>query len=162
MLRKIFIIFLVSSFILEPGLIYSEEAVSLNVLLEEAKKNNPEILAYQKRIKAKEARVKIEGVLDDPTLKVEIEDIPKKEPLNLGDSMLTRYTFSQMFPFPGKLSLKQKTAMKEVLMTASEAKNKELEVITMLKQSYFDYAFLIESIKITDDILQVRYKVNKT
>lgn len=135
--------------------IFAQEIISLSSLIDEARNNNPEIIAYQKRVKAKEARVKIEGVLDDPQFKVEIEDIPKKEPLNLGDSMQTRYTFSQMFPFPGKLSLKQKAAMKEVLMTASEAKNKELEVIAMLKESYFDYAYIIETIKITKEIKEI-------
>ncbi|MBI5892873.1 MAG: TolC family protein [Deltaproteobacteria bacterium] len=147
------ILLLISHFISTP--VFAQEAVSLSFLIDEAKKNNPEIQAYQKRIKAKEARVKIEGVLDDPTLKVEIEDIPKDRPFNLGDSMLTRYTFSQMFPFPGKLSLKQKAAMKEVLMTASEAKNKELEIIAMLKQAYFDYAYIIETIKITKEIKEI-------
>ena len=137
---------------------FAQETVSLSSLIEEAKKNNPEILAYQKRVKAKEHRAKVEGILDDPQLKVEIEDIPKDKPFNLGDSMQTRYTFSQMLPFPGKLSLRQKAALKEVLMAASEAKNKEIEVITMLKQAYFDYAYILESIKITKEVKNILNK----
>ncbi|MBI3755674.1 MAG: TolC family protein [Deltaproteobacteria bacterium] len=149
----------------------ASEPVSLSSLIDEAKKNNPEILAYQKRVTAKEHRARVEGVLDDPTLKVEIEDIPKDKPFSLGDAMQTRYTFSQSFPFPGKLSLKQKAAAKEVLMAESEARNKELEIITMLKQAYFDYAYVLESIKITKevkeilsqmaDIAQIRYSTNQ-
>ncbi|MBI3752593.1 MAG: TolC family protein [Deltaproteobacteria bacterium] len=130
----------------------ASETTTLSSLIDEAKKNNPEILAYQKRVKAKEARANIEGILDDPQLKVEIEDIPGGRPFNLGDSMQTRYTFSQTLPFPGKLSLKQKAAAKEVLMAESEAKNKKLEIVTMLKEAYFDYAFLVESIKIAHEI----------
>lgn len=150
---------------------FAQETASLSSLVDEARKNNPEILAYQKKVKAKEYRANIEGVLDDPALKIEIEDIPSDKPLNLGDSMQTRYTFSQSFPFPGKLSLKQKAAMKETLMAASEAKNKELEIITMLKQAYFDYAFVVESIRITKeireivsqmtDVAEIRYSTNK-
>src|SRR3989337_2109891 len=134
---------------------FAQETVSLSSLIEEAKKNNPEILAYQKRVKAKEHRAKVEGALDDPQLKVEIEDIPRDKPFSLGDSMQTRYTFSQMLPFPGKLSLKQKAAMKEVLMAASEAENKEREIITMLKEAYINYAFLIESIKINKQVKEI-------
>lgn len=154
-----------------PTAAFAAETVPLSSLIDEAKKNNPEILAYQKRVKAKEHRANIEGVLDDPTLKVEIEDMPKDKPFSLGDAMQTRYTFSQSFPFPGKLSLKQKAAAKEVLMAESEARNKELEIITMLKQAYFDYAYIIESIKITKevkeilsqmaDIAQIRYSTNQ-
>jgi len=134
---------------------FAAETTSLSSLIDEAKKNNPEILAYQKRVKAKEHRAKVEGALDDPQFKVEIEDIPRDKPFDLGDSMQTRYTFSQMLPFPGKLSLKQKAAMKEVLMAASEAENKEREIITMLKEAYFNYAFLIESIKINKQVKEI-------
>jgi len=157
--------------IAHPTAAFAAETTSLSSLIDEAKKNNPEIRAYQKRIKAKEHRTRIEGTLDDPQLKVEIEDIPRDKPFSLGDSMQTRYTFSQMLPFPGKLSLKQKAAAKEVLMAESEAKNKELEIITMLKQAYFDYAYIIESIKTTKEvkeilsqmaeIAQIRYSTNQ-
>ncbi|MBI5875666.1 MAG: TolC family protein [Deltaproteobacteria bacterium] len=162
---------LYSVFLLFSTPVFADETISLSTLIEDAKKNNPEILAYQKRVTAKEHRARVEGVLDDPTLKVEIEDMPKDKPFSLGDAMQTRYTLSQSFPFPGKLSLKQKAAAKEVLMAESEAKNKELEIITMLKQAYFDYAYVLESIKITKevkeilsqmaDIAQIRYSTNQ-
>src|SRR3989338_5256279 len=86
---------------------YAQETVSLSSIIEEARINNPELQALREKVKAREFAAKVEGVLDDPTFKVEIEDIPEDKPFNLGDSMQTRYTFSQMFPFPGKLSLKQ-------------------------------------------------------
>src|SRR3989339_1386697 len=63
--------------IAHPTTVFAAETVSLSTLIDEVRRNNPEILAYQKRVKAKEHRANIEGVLDDPTLKVEIEDIPK-------------------------------------------------------------------------------------
>ncbi len=147
-----FLIPLFLFYILVSTIAFAAETVSLSSLIEEAKKNNPEILAYQKRVKAKEHRAKIEGVIDDPQFKVEVMDIPGDKPFNLGDSMQTRYTFSQMFPFPGKLSLKQKTAMKEVFMAASEARNRELAIVTMFKEAYFDYAYMVESINITKEL----------
>ncbi|MBI5047901.1 MAG: TolC family protein, partial [Deltaproteobacteria bacterium] len=151
-------------FILATGhwsLVTASEVATLSSLIDEAKKNNPEIQAYQKRVKAKEARVKIEGILDDPQLKVEIEDIPGDKPFNLGDSMQTRYTFSQMLPFPGKLSLKQKAAMKEALMVSQEARSKEVEIVTMLKEAYFDYGYIIEITGATQEIKEILSQMAK-
>ncbi|MBI5286341.1 MAG: TolC family protein, partial [Deltaproteobacteria bacterium] len=173
---KVIKIFLVS-FLLAPGPwpltpVFAQETLSLKTLVEEAKEKNPEIQAFRQRVKAKEFKAKVEGVLDDPTFKVEIEDIPKKEPFNLGSSMLTRYTFSQMLPFPGKLSLREKMALKEALMAGAELREKELEIITVLKEVYYEYAFIVESIKIAREIktvledmariTEVRYSLGQT
>src|SRR3989338_467603 len=134
---------------------YAQETVSLSSIVEEARINNPELQALREKVKAREFAAKVEGVLDDPTFKVEIEDIPEDKPFNLGDSMQTRYTFSQMFPFPGKLSLKQSIAFKDVLISEAELKNKELEITAMVKDVYYDYAFINESIKIMYEIKDV-------
>lgn len=134
---------------------FSQEPISLNALIEEAKANNTELQTFREKIKAKEFAARVEGVLDDPTFKVEIEDIPKDKPFNLGDSMQTRYTFSQMFPFPGKLSLKQSIALKDVLISGAELKDKELEIKAMIKDSYYDCSFINESIKIMHEIKDI-------
>lgn len=139
-------------------LLFAQEPLSLlslQALVEEVRERNPEIRALRNRVKAKEFKAKAEGLLDDPTFKVEIEDIPIERPLNLGDSMQTRYTLGQMLPFPGKLSLRERIAFKEALMAEAEAREKELEVIGMLKEVYYEYAFIVESIKITREIKDV-------
>ena len=135
--------------------LFAQEPLSLKAMIEEARERNPEIQAFRQRVKEKELRAKAEGALDDPLLKIEIEDIPTERPFNLGNSMLTRYTFSQMFPFPGKLSLKERMAMKEVLMASEEARWKELEIIAALKETYYDYAFISESMKVTKGIKEI-------
>ncbi len=130
------------------------ETVTLPELLKEARENNPEIKAFAERIKAREARASAEGRLDDPTLKIEMEDLSKDHPLNIspGNAMLTRYTIAQMFPFPGKLPLKEKIAMKEARVARSELDAKELEVAAMVKEAYFEYSFITEAIKKTEEI----------
>jgi len=131
------------------------QRVDLKALVEEARERNPEIQTMRQRVKAKEYKAKVEGVLDDPQFKLEIEDIPKDNPFSLGQSMLTRYTFSQMLPFPGKLSLKERMAIKEALMAGAELREKELEIITMLKEAYYEYAFIVEAIKVAQGIKEV-------
>lgn len=133
---------------------FAEEPVSLKSLLDEARANNPEIKALEERVRARDARARAEGVLDDPTLKVEMEDLEKDRPLNIapGNAMLTRYTISQMFPFPGKLSLKERIAFKEAMATKAELRAKELEVSAMVKEAYYDYALVAESMNIAREI----------
>lgn len=133
---------------------FAEEPVSLKALLDEARTNNPEIKALEERARARDARARAEGVLDDPTLKIEMEDLDKDHPLNIapGNAMLTRYTISQMFPFPGKLSLKERIAFKEAMATKAELRAKELEVSAMVKEAYYDYALVAESMNIAREI----------
>ncbi|MEK7772704.1 MAG: TolC family protein, partial [Deltaproteobacteria bacterium] len=116
--------------------------------------NNLELMVFKERAVAKESRVRAEGALDDPALKVEMMDLSKSYPLNIapGNAMLTRYTVSQTFPFPGKLSLKEKIAMKEALSARAELAAKGLEIQSSVKEAYFDYAFLAESIRKTEEI----------
>ena len=137
-----------------PAPLNAQEPVSLQALLEEAMANNLELRVFKERAVAKESRVRSEGALDDPTLKVEMMDLSKSYPLNIapGNAMLTRYTVSQTFPFPGKLPLKEKIAMKEALSARAELAAKGLEIQSSVKEAYFDYAFLAESIRKTEEI----------
>ncbi|MBI1912519.1 MAG: TolC family protein [Deltaproteobacteria bacterium] len=136
---------------------FSEEALTLKSLIEEAKANNPELKAFSEKVRARQARAKAEGYLDDPTLKVEMEDLDRTRPLNTGpgNAMLTRYTVSQMFPFPGKLSLREKIALKEAHQANSELAAKEIEVSGMVKEAYYEYAYLNEAIRKTEEIKDV-------
>ncbi len=133
---------------------YAGETVALGPLLEEAKANNPELRALRERASAKEARVKAEGALDDPALKIEMEDLSKDRPLNIfpEDAMQTKYMISQMFPFPGKLSLKEKIALKEAYAAVAAFNSMDLDVAARVKEAYFDYAYLADSIRITEEI----------
>ncbi|MBI5643039.1 MAG: TolC family protein [Deltaproteobacteria bacterium] len=139
------------------------EGLQLSALLKEAREKNPELKAIEEKITAREAAARAEGALDDPTLKVELEDLSREHPLNIspGNAMLTRYTISQMLPFPGKLSLRRKIAYKEALAAHAELKAKELEIISGIKEAYFDYAFLMESLKRTAEIKDVLSYMSK-
>lgn len=134
-----FIIFLVSSFILNTGLLYPLEPLSLESLINEAKENNPSILAAKKRWEASRARVPQAKSLDNPSVGISFMKIPKGT-LKVKSTMPEDRTLSitQMFPFFGKLPLKGKIALVESQMIAAEYKNKELEVINAVKNAYYD------------------------
>ncbi|MBI5235501.1 MAG: TolC family protein [Deltaproteobacteria bacterium] len=125
-----------------PGL-YAMDYIALDALVQEAQLNNPELQAASATVKAKQARIRAEGALDDPVVRVEMEELDSTRPLNIapGNAMAARYTISQMFPFPGKRGLKERMAEKEALMAKASLKAKELEIIAMVKEAYFDYAY---------------------
>lgn len=155
-IKEMGIVFIAMFFVVSSSA-FASEPLSLKPLIDEARVNNPEIKAVQERVSAKEARARAEGALDDPMLKVEIEDIEKDRPLDISSDniMLTRYTVSQTFPFPGKLSLKKKIAFKEVEAARAMLRAKELEISSMVKEAYYDYALAAESIKITQEIKEL-------
>ena len=140
--------------LVEPA--FAQDALppdTINTIIEEARSNNPEIQAMRQNVKAKEARARAEGILDDPSLRVEMMDLSKENPFPTpGNAMQTRYEISQMLPYPGKLSLQKRMALLEVLMAAAELKAKEIEIITMLKEAYYEYLFIDESIKVAKEI----------
>jgi outer membrane protein TolC len=142
-------------FLLLPISSFSEEVPlgeELKGVLEYAKKENLEIKAFTERVSAFEEKAKYAGILDDPTFKVEFEDLPKDNPISLGQAEMTRYTLSQMFPFPGKLSLMEKMAKREASMTGEELRDKVIEILTMVKMAYFDYYYISRAIEVTKEI----------
>ncbi len=137
-----------------PG-VSAAEHLQLDALIEEALANNPEITAYRMEYAAKRARVKVEGVLDDPMLKIETMEIPGDSPFNITDSAVTKLSMSQLFPFPGKLSLKEDIAVKESLVAEEMLRDKELDITKRVKDAYYDYFYITRSIEITRELREI-------
>ncbi len=130
---------------------------SVRDLVAMARERNPELKALSERVRAATYRASAEGALDDPALKVELEDLSTDDPLAISptSAMLTRYTVSQMFPFPGKRSLKRRMAEREALSIASELKAKTLEIESGVKEAFYEVAYLKESIQRTAEIKEL-------
>jgi outer membrane protein TolC len=135
----------------------ASDTLSLKKLLDEARANNFEIRVARERVRAKEARAGYEGALEDPVLKIEVEEIDVDRPFDLSsdNAMLTRYTLSQEIPFPGKRALKKKTAVSEANGERARFKARELDVALMVKEAYYDYSLSAESIDITREIKEL-------
>jgi len=139
MLKKILALILIGVCIFNNGFVYAKDLFFLDPLIEEAKKNNPEILAAKKRWEASKARIPQAKSLDDPRIGLAFEKIPRGT-LKLNKTMPEdrMLSLTQMLPFFGKLSLKGKIALVESQMFAAEYKQKELEVINAVKNGYYD------------------------
>lgn len=139
MKKKTLIIFLMCLSFINPLIAYAEGQLNLNDLIDEAKKNNPDIKAALKRYESAKARIPQAKSLDDPVIGLKFEKA-KGNPFNLSSTpaMDRMLSFSQMLPWFGKLSLKGKMALVESQMLAGEYKDKELEVINKVKNTYYE------------------------
>ena len=102
--------------------------LSLSVLLEEARKANPEIRAARARWDAAQQRVPLATGLPAPRIGIELEEIPRGT-LKV-DQATTIFSLLQTLPFPGKLSLRHRVALKEAQEAAAMFKQTEWEVLT--------------------------------
>lgn len=116
-----------------------QHSVMLDELIKEAIANNPKIEAALQRTLSVEQAVSQAGALPDPQLSFSLSNIPinsfafDQEPMT-GKQI----SIMQMFPFPGKQSLK--TDMAELESTAVKYQQEEIrnQVVNMVKQRYYD------------------------
>lgn len=137
--KKTLAIFLVCAYLFNSGFAYSAEPLTLDALIEEARKNNPELLAAKKRYDAAKARIPQAKSLEDPAIGITFEKIPRNT-FQLNNAMPEDRMISlgQFIPWFGKLPLKGKIALVESQMFLAEYKDKELEVINAVKNAYYD------------------------
>jgi len=113
----------------------SEPIWRLPELLDEARAQNPEILAAHQKVQAAHARVKPAGTLADPQIGFQVMYVPY--PLRNAFSNERAFMISQMFEFPGKLGLRSGIAGREADMSAADYDLVVLKVLAEVKQTYF-------------------------
>lgn len=150
MLKKIFILIFVCRFFLNAGFLYSEDTLSLDSLIDEARNNNPEILALKNRYVAARARIPQAFSLSDPWLGIEYEEVPKGK-TDLSDAALRMYSVQQMVPFPTKLFTRASAASKAAKSAFEEYKEKENEIIQKVNSTYSELFLIYKSIEITEE-----------
>lgn len=162
MLKKVFILFFINMFILGLGVSFSEEPLSLENLIKEAKENSPDILAAKKRWEAAKTRIPQAKSLEDPSVGFTLGKIPRGT-LKLNKTMPDErmLSFSQFLPLFGKLSLKGKIAVVESQMAAAEYKNKELEVINRIKNVYYDLFMNYKEIELKKESFKLLESIAK-
>ncbi|UVT19671.1 MAG: TolC family protein [Nitrospira sp.] len=115
-------------------------------LIQEVLAKNPELLAARKQWEAATNRIVQARSLDDPTLFVDLFNIPQT--FNVTQTQNSIFGLSQNLPFPGKLALKSEMAGKSAEMTEQALRAKERELIARLKQVYYDLFLADKAIQI--------------
>ncbi len=81
--------------------------------------------------------------LPDPMFSVSFQDSPE-------NMDMTMFSLSQQLPWFGKLSLKGQMALKDAEAAREQYQAQIRDIVQMVKQSYYDLAFLDESIRVTN------------
>lgn len=148
------------------------QATSLESLIEEALKNNSEIKSYIYNVDAYATHPSQARALDDPRIGIAVANLPVDTFKFDQEAMTQKQIFlKQKVPYPGKLSLKENIAEKDLMIAREELSEKQNSVIANVKSIYFDLIFLKRSLEVTDrnrDLLagfietaESRYSVGK-
>lgn len=118
----------------------------LSELIHEVLARNPELVAAHKQWEAATTRITQARSLDDPTLSVQLWNVPQT--FNVTQTQNSIFGLSQSFPFPGKLALKGDVASRSAEMTEQTVHGKERELVARLKQAYYDLFLAQKAIQI--------------
>ena len=139
----------------------SEEPVfTLNDLLNEALRRNPDVLAAQKKYEAARARPSQESSLPDPTLSLGYRNTGNPVPFtSVGEDQMANagVSFEQELPFPGKLKLRGQMAQQEAGAALQDYQTARLRLVARLKAGYFQLNYLYkaeESLEKDKDLLE--------
>lgn len=155
------------------SILYSADSFSLNSLIAEALKNNPQIQAAKFRYEAAKSRIKLLRTLQDPRLEYEYDKINAgmDNLMNSSTTPMQTLSISQEIPFPTKLFLRREAAQKEANAYEQEYKETERRVIKGLKEAFFQIYLNEKKIAITNENLNLlsqfieaankKYSVNK-
>jgi len=149
-------------------------AQPISTLVEEALRNNREILAAQKNVEALRQRPAQASALPDPTLSLGWTSNGAPWPgagLGVAPTSNIGVTVSQEVPAPGKRRLRGEIADKEAAAAFDEYLATRLKVVSRLKQTYHELhhavvalAFVDRDRELLDNILriaQARYAVGR-
>ena len=126
----------------------SAAAPALAVLVDEALKNNPELLAAAKEAEAGEERVRPAGALEDPMLEAGLLNAPI-QPFSLRseDMTMKMLGLSQKLPYPGKRALREQVAAKDAETLKYGLRETRNRVVRDVKLAYLDLSLTDATIR---------------
>ena len=150
----------------------NDSKLILSDLIAESLENNPDLLAAYNTWQASETRIPQAGSLPDPVFSFSIANVPidnfvfDQEPMTG-----KKFSLMQMFPFPGKLGLKEKIAGESSKVSQLQYEELKNQLIKEVTKVYYDIFFIDKSIETNQknavlikqftQIAETRYKVGK-
>jgi outer membrane protein TolC len=154
---KICLIFVISISLLSASYAEAPSPLSLNNILDEALKNNPQIEAAKERYTAAKARVRLLRSLQDPRFEYEYDKITADMDavMNGKTSPMRTFAISQEIPFPTKLFFRRQAAQKEANAFEQEYKETERKIIKEVKEAYFQLFLIHKKQAVTKENLNL-------
>jgi len=112
-------------------------AQSVDSLVAEAVRNNPQLKSLQYRITASEKRTESINTLPAPNFSVEFSQVPTNTFDVLNQSISNNFALSQMFPLGGKLSAMAEVERKNTLVEGNNYEIYKINLTAQVKMSYF-------------------------
>ncbi|HDH52927.1 MAG TPA: TolC family protein, partial [Nitrospirae bacterium] len=175
MKTKIAVSILISLLVINAGWVFAggpDYKERLSGLIGEAVKNNPELKAFEEKVRVYRERPSQAESLDDPRLKLSIVNVPL-DTFSFNQEPMTQkqMTIMQKFPFPGKLALKGAMAGQELEIVKKEYMEKKNDIVRQVKVVYNNLSFINKAIEITENnkallkefikIAETKYAVGK-
>ncbi len=124
-------------------------ASQLDLLIQAAIADNPDLAAVRSRIDATEATVTQAGSLPDPQAMIALSNIP------VGDTSLERTPMTgiqiglqQMLPYPGRLDLKELAASQDVTITRAIYEESENALVRNVKIAWDELYYLNRAVEV--------------
>jgi cobalt-zinc-cadmium efflux system outer membrane protein len=117
-----------------------DQRLELDALVGEALRSNPQVLAAQKRYEAARQRPSQASSLPDPTLSLGYSSNGNPLPLTGVGTQPTSnigFSFTQEFPYPGKLRLRGEISAKEAGAELAQYTLVQRNVVARLSQAYY-------------------------
>lgn len=123
--------------------------LDLEQLVDEALRNNPEILAARAKAQAAREKVPQAGALEDPMLGVGVTNLPTNFSFEDDDMTQKEVSVTQKLPFPGKRGLAQATTEKEAAATEIEIAEARTRVSRDVKTAYYELSHVYRAMEVT-------------
>jgi outer membrane protein TolC len=117
--------------------INSIKAQSVDSLVAEAVKNNPQLKSLQYKIIASERRAESINTLPAPNFSVEFSQVPTTSIDILNQSNSNNIALSQMFPIGGKLNAMAEVERKNMLVEGNNYEIYKINLAAAVKMSYY-------------------------
>ena len=143
---------LCSVFLFFTPVFAADEVLSLQTLIEEALKNNHDILTTEARWKTATYKISQSTSLPDPMVMIGYQNEGWNQ-YTYGTMQGSQwmYSVSQMFPFPGKRSLKGEMASKDADSVEASYRASRLKTVATVKELYYELFLAYKNLDLIKD-----------
>lgn len=131
----------------------ADPPVSLSAVLEEASRNNPDILASRRGWQAATQVPTQVSTLPDPQVTVQSFSVGSPRPFaGFSNSEFAYIGFgvSQDIPYPGKLKLKGEAAQQDAAISRDKLESVRRSVLQQVKETYFQIGYVQQTLEVLD------------
>lgn len=132
------------------------DELTLPELIQEALSNNHEVLMLEARESVSKFKIPQAQTLPDPMFMFGYLNDGVRDPYTFDEEMASdsqwMFTVSQMFPYPGKLSLKSEMAARDTESLHASLESARLKVAARVKELYYELFYTYKSIDLIKDM----------